>query len=232
MTATNCNIVKQVYDKITSEIWGLSCVDKSIEIAKSYIQYLDCPTVQIDNCKDEDCAPEGGTGGFKNCVLEVRKISFSVTTVEEDTRYFFHVLPQDIIGTNPPYSLVWSFDEDVFELVEETEEGLTLKLKEGVISENLVTAISVVVIDDVGCTDAQTCWWIGGEDLECGAMFLPCPNNTNLIVVPGDFIPCPTNINLLVRPFVEEEDVCDDDSIISEIEQCIIAEDEAFIVTG
>lgn len=174
-----CNIASLILDRIQSVNWGVSCIDSNTTgILENYIEHLACKTKKFNMVTDNvDC--QGEIVVF-NCEYNILRIGFTVENIES----VFKVNVGDYIGGTPPFTYVWAFEEDDFDLLSEDleSEELILKIKEGKTFDSLVSQITVTITDANFCSSTKTCV-ITPQGMQCGNSYELCPNVSNLQVV-------------------------------------------------
>lgn len=190
--AVKCNITGLVLEKLNELKWGFSCKkENKASILRNYIEYLDCENVFVEDCGDIPCQ-EGGTTIIHSCNLNVTGISATVPNIN-GVFATFHLAVTNLYGGTPPFSYVWEYDTDVFDLAAGAsinDPALDLEAKPGIDLGAVVTPIKVTITDSEGCTDVKQCYYTPGG-MMCASGYNPCPNPKNL-VIGGLYTPCPT----------------------------------------
>lgn len=198
--AAKCNIPASVLEQMKELAWGFTCVNKADideAIMENYIEFLQCPTVEIAICHP-DCNTGDGVVLFPCSEFVINKITLEHYTnlLDPETFYAFMVLEAngDLTGVNAPFTCVWEFDTNVLQLESLSDCVLTVTYKVGV-DPNIITTIKVIITDSAGCIAEKTCYFINGE-IKCDADYILCPGNVDLEV--EDYEPDPEEANLIL----------------------------------
>lgn len=190
--AAKCNIVKLVSQKLNALIWGISCDEDNVDrsIIRNYIEYLNCDLVVPDECDiDTDCINEP-------IILTCNDFEISsILATYPDKSVLSIILSVEsaaIIGGNSPFSYVWEYNTDDFDISgNTTSDTLALTLKDGKSFETLISKIKVTITDSLGCVAIRECYIIpeifpvagfGEANLECNTDYEPCVNPKELEV--------------------------------------------------
>lgn len=187
--AAKCNIPASVLEQMSELAWGFTCVNKAAvdeAIMENYIEFLQCPTVEIAICHP-DCNTGDGVTLFPCNEFVINKITLESYTglMDDFVTYAFMVLEAngDLTGVNAPFTCVWEFDTNVLDLLSLSDCVLTTKYKTGV-DPNIITTIKVTITDSAGCIAEKTCYFINGQ-IECDDDYIICPNTIDLTVLPS-----------------------------------------------
>lgn len=99
----NCNIVKEMYDRVNRRRFGLLCLDDTDNenFIKSYLNRLDCTPILLNCLKgsDQPCL-ESSNAVVTTCNIQV-SIAYEIQVVEGQVQYVFTAT---VTGTNVPYT--------------------------------------------------------------------------------------------------------------------------------
>ena len=78
--AVKCNIPGLALQQIQGMLYGFNCVSVTYKVAENYLEYLDCPTAEHQNCKEFPCvAPEG------DVVCDISGVNLQATNITSTT---------------------------------------------------------------------------------------------------------------------------------------------------
>lgn len=181
--AVKCNIIDLAQERVRLIKWRFSCRDNSRWIIENYVEYLNCPEVNLVPCGTVNCQ-EGGSTVSSACTLVINEIAGEV--IVDQGRIYFSVLIDGYVGGTLPFSYSWTYNTDDFELVAGAtvnEPELRLALKPGRDSSYLNTDINVTITDANGCEVTKGCFYTP-SGMECDlSVFTFCPNTRQLEVV-------------------------------------------------
>lgn len=187
-----CNITELALKKVGGIYYSLACSkDNDSAIIENYVEYLNCPNVNLEVCNAIPCF---NPAIIFNCGFKINKLLLSITgnvlTFSVDTTTY--------TGGTTPFSFEWNFDTSVFDISSPINQNvLVLTLKAGKVLADLVTPVSITMIDSNNCSNTKQCWFNQGsltcnqnfvacvnpQDLEIGTTVTNCVSPTNLIVV-------------------------------------------------
>lgn len=193
--AAKCNITRLVLNKLYKIIWGISCEDSRSAILENYIEYLDCPDIDLVICNPDNC--KNDPISF-NCSFTIRKITLNQLTDEVYPTLTFLVVPADLINGIPLYTYQWTYNNIIFDLIGgDQNSSIVLKVKTGIDINTLVTAIGVTIIDGNECRATKVCY-LTPAGMVCRDNFVPCPNSELLVSVFNPLL-CARADNLVVE---------------------------------
>lgn len=142
----NCNIVKEMYDRVLRRKFGMLCSDDTSNenFIKSYLNRLDCKPVDLSCLKGSNLpctSSEASNTVVCNIVVNV------VVTIVDNNLVFTATVSNAVL----PISYSWTYDTTVFQLVSNVANVLTLEpllLFSGSVGGN----VEVVVTDTDKCT--------------------------------------------------------------------------------
>lgn len=173
--AAKCNITSSALSKINELYWATKYKGLDDIILENYIEYLNCPTIDLNICHPDGCV--NITEDF-TCSLNIAKIS---STISENTVTFF-IADGDLAGNSPPYTYNWTYQIDDFDNsggIDTQEAVLTVKVGKQLIL--LVTPIAVQVVDKYGCIANKACF-LTPSGMQCASDYKACSNITGLVV--------------------------------------------------
>jgi len=141
----NCNIVKEMMDRVNRRKFGLLCTDDTSNenFIKSYINRLDCTIIDLSCLKDSNLPCKEST--------TVVACNLNVTvdvTINQESNYVF---ASTIINGVGPYTYSWTYDNLKWGLISNTGGILILEpllLFSGTITSN----VTLTVEDTTDCT--------------------------------------------------------------------------------
>lgn len=171
-----CNITNIALEEANKLFWGFRCKDSRAIFLENYMQYLKCSTLSSVTCYPDNCV---NPTIHNTCNIIINAISFSIV----GNVITFFIDPSDLIGATNPLQYAWGYEPDVFDLISTSTNNSTLvvKLKDGIVLDDLVTPTSVVITDANGCHASKLCYLAEGSII-CADDYTPCPNITNLVV--------------------------------------------------
>jgi hypothetical protein len=142
----NCNIVKEMYDRVLRRKFGMLCSDDTSNenFIKSYLNRLDCTPIDLSCLKGSNLpctSSEASSTVVCNIVVNV------VVTIVNNNFVFTATVTNAVL----PVSYSWTYDTSVFQLVSNVGNVLTLEpilLFSGSVGGN----VEVVVTDIDKCT--------------------------------------------------------------------------------
>ena len=142
----NCNIVKEMYDRVLRRKFGMLCSDDTSNenFIKSYLNRLDCKPIDLSCLKGSNLpctSDEASSTVVCNIVVNV------VVTIVNNN----FVLTATVTNAVLPVSYSWTYDTSVFQLVSNVANVLTLEpilLFSGSVGGN----VELVVTDTDKCT--------------------------------------------------------------------------------
>lgn len=182
--AAKCNITGYTLEQLRQLLWGFHCDTQEVKdaILENYLEYLDCATVTHATC-NEGCTNDPLILGCED--FKVNAIT-DLTYLEplDDGSIYFGILPTDYIGGSPPFTYLWSFDTDFFELVDGalTDPVLHIKVKNDIDINVMIGEVRLVLTDSLGCIATQKICYFKSLALICDPDYIPCPNPQNLTV--------------------------------------------------
>jgi hypothetical protein len=170
-----CNITKFTNIELNKINFGSKYNLSSKEILENYIQFLNCPTVNINICYPDNC--NNSTIDF-TCTIAISAIS---QIIDNRTITFFLDLGSLTNYVNP-LQYLWTYDNTVFDITGGLNQStLVLTLKSGKIFDNLVSQVTLKVTDANGCSITKSCFLVS-EAMQCSTYIL-CSNPRNLNIV-------------------------------------------------
>lgn len=174
MGVNKCNITKFTNIELNKINFGSKYNLSSKEILENYIQFINCPTVNINICYPDNC--NNPTINF-TCTIAISAIS---QTINNRTITFFLDTGSLTNYTNP-LQYLWTYDSTVFDITGGLNQStLVLTLKSGKIYNNLVSPVTLEVIDANDCSVTKSCFLVS-EVMQC-ATYTPCDNPRSLSV--------------------------------------------------
>lgn len=156
----NCNIVKDMYDRVLRRKFGILCKDDTSneDFIKSYLNRLDCTPIDLSCLKGSNlpCTSDGASSTIVCNAIVI--INVSEKEVDGEIHYTFTAVST---GTTPPISYAWSWDNlagwnyvsgPALPGVYYTNANV-LVLKPKQLSGTVSTTVSVAIKDSVGCSD-------------------------------------------------------------------------------
>jgi hypothetical protein len=142
----NCNIVKEMYDRVLRRKFGMLCSDDTSNenFIKSYLNRLDCTPIDLSCLKGSNLpctSSEASSTVVCNIIVNV------VVTIVNNNFVFTASVTNAVL----PVSYNWTYDTSVFQLVSNVANVLTLEpilLFSGSVAGN----VEVVVTDTDKCT--------------------------------------------------------------------------------
>ena len=146
----NCNIVKEMYDRVIRRKFGLLCKDDTSNetFYNSYLNRLDCEPVDLTCLKGTElpCSEQSNTNpNIVPCSIKIT-ISYVITIVEGQVRYIF---TSTVTNAESPYTLDWNIVGTDWIVISEV--GNVLTLSPAFTSTLTTTEINVSVLDAFGC---------------------------------------------------------------------------------
>lgn len=143
----NCNIVKDMYDRVLRRKFGMLCHDDTSneDFIKSYLNRLDCTPIDLSCLKGSNLpctSSEASSTVVCNIIVNV------AVTINQDNNFVFTAT---VTNATLPVSYNWTYDTTVFQLVSNVANVLILKpllLNSGSVSG----IVKVVVTDTDKCT--------------------------------------------------------------------------------
>lgn len=80
--AVKCNIPGLALQQIQGMLYGFNCNDVTFKIAENYMEYLNCPFVDHQNCKDFPCFPPEGDVTCDISGVNLQALNVTSTTVD------------------------------------------------------------------------------------------------------------------------------------------------------
>lgn len=93
--AVKCNIPGLALQQIQGMLYGFNCNDVTFKIAENYMEYLNCPFVDHQNCKDFPCVPPEGNVTCDISGVALNAVNITSTTVD----IFFNAPSQPYVVT-------------------------------------------------------------------------------------------------------------------------------------
>lgn len=195
-----CNITLNTLQYLNKLLWGVDCDNSIKAIIENYIEYLACDTINIVPCFAEDCT---------NNTIDVDCTSKSLYRIDNLKNpypcIYLFVNDEDIVNGKPPYTYQWSYIvSDLIPRGEINKSFIVLCPVANKLRENLVTPITITIIDSEGCRFTKTCYLTpeylnppNFGSLECNN-YIPCTNISNLSVQLKVTQQCSNNENLTV----------------------------------
>ncbi len=146
----NCNIVKEMYDRVVRRKFGLLCKDdtSNINFIKSYLNRLDCVPIDLTCLKGEElpCSEQSNTNpNITPCNIQI-SIAYQIVTVGNQVQYIF---TSTVTGTNVPYTSNWNIITADWILISEV--GNVLTVSPAFTNTSVTTGIVTTVLDENGC---------------------------------------------------------------------------------
>jgi len=156
----NCNIVKDMYDRVIRRRYGLLCIDDTSNEAfiTSYLNRLGCKVINT-SCYGDNKPCETTT--YSSCGMSVN-LSYTVT----DNYYTFTAQATGVVN---PTTYSWNYNISDWILVSQTNNQLVL-------FPAVTTGQSVTTLVTVIGTDSRGCKGIDGEEITytyCNTTILP-----------------------------------------------------------
>ena len=173
-----CNIIEYSLSKVNELLWGMKAtvnVDKAI--LENYLQYLDCPTVELATINPDICS--NPTINFR-CQLSSGAI---IVNISSNTGILiFSIDETQIINGKSPFTYTWSYDPDDIILTSGiNSNSVSFKLKDGKNIDNIVVAIGVDIVDSNGCKYSKSCYLVN-KAMECIVNYAACRTVNSLVV--------------------------------------------------
>jgi hypothetical protein len=143
MKKWNCNIVKDMYDRVIRRKFGLLCSDDTSNEAflESYRNRLDCEVVDVSCYGDNEPCKESST--FTQCNISV--------TVDYNVQKKNFTFIANVTGGTAPYTYNWVFNPFIWNFVSQIGNTITL---EAALPSTPSMGVSVNVEDSLGCKDS------------------------------------------------------------------------------
>lgn len=190
IVAVKCNIATLALENSAKLLYGFGCKDNSFAFIENYIESLDCGINQ-ELCNAVPC--ENPVIVF-NCIFNVNRISFEI---QEGNLIILTatVGDGDYAGGTPPFTYEWNFDENDFDVTGAVNQNqIALTPKDDKAIEDLVSQITVTVIDSNGCQSVKSCWIEYGVG-KCNENFVGCTNPSDLVVTDAEsYCAAPSNL--------------------------------------
>lgn len=173
--AVKCDISSIVLQKLGQLYWGTNTEYIDDTILQNYIEYLDCDTVELVECKPSTCTNE-----TQHYICNIQIVKISSSYVQNVVTFF--VESTDIINGVKPYSYQWDFEEDDFDNsgpIDTTTAVLTVKASKD--RELLVTKIILKITDAIGCEVIKSCY-LTPQGMRCETGYKACLPATGLTV--------------------------------------------------
>lgn len=182
--AAKCNITGLALDALSKLQWGFNCRDKSCAIIENYIEYLACPNIDLIICNQENTECGNSITTVFSCNFNLISISATLNPTDDpESDVIFDLKLVDYVGGKLPFSYVWTYDTDDFDIIGENNlPQIKLKVKPDKQVELLVTQISVQITDADGCIDTKSCW-LTPEGMECNINYVACSSPVDLEVI-------------------------------------------------
>ena len=144
MKKWNCNIVKDMYDRVIRRKFGLLCSDDTSNEAflESYRNRLDCEVVDVSCYGDNEPCKESST--FTQCNISV--------TLEYNVQKKNFTFIANVTGGTAPYTYNWNFNPFIWNFVSQIGNTITL---EAALPSTPSMGVSVNVEDSLGCKDSR-----------------------------------------------------------------------------
>lgn len=141
----NCNIVKDMYDRVLRRKFGILCKDDTSneDFIKSYLNRLDCEPIDLSCLKGSNLpctSNEASNTLICNVVVNVGLV------LNQDNNYVFTANASNGVS---PYIYAWTYNPAVWQLISNVNNVLILK---PIVSGSVTTPVSVLVTDSRGCT--------------------------------------------------------------------------------
>ncbi len=155
----NCNIVKEMYDRVNRRRFGLLCLDDTDNenFIKSYLNRLDCTPILLNCLKGAD-QPCNDNVIVTSCNIQA-DITYTIDVVNGQVQYTFVTNPNN--GTSPytyywDYSSLhhWDYVSGATLLTFDTENQVVLTPKQ--LNTLINTNILVLITDTNGCQRVVT----------------------------------------------------------------------------
>lgn len=180
-----CNITSYVLSRLSKFREGKYCVDDN-PILDNYVDYTGC--IERGSCYEDTCVNDAI---FVPCNIAITGM---VREIEEDMANIF-LVDSNIIHGQPPYTYEWDFDERTFDLVGgKYGDTLTIVLKDGKTFDAVVSVITCLITDALGCKAAKACY-IDPTGMHCESSYAYCANPMDLSVINTQtYCPKPTGL--------------------------------------
>lgn len=150
----NCNIVKEMYDRVNRRKFGLLCTDDTSNenFIKSYINRLDCTPIDLSCLKGSNLpCKESTTITACNIIVNV------TVTINEDGNYVF---TPTILNGVAPFVYNWIYqnglNNNFWQLISSTNSAVLILKPLLLFNGTITSGITLRVLDSVGCFDVWT----------------------------------------------------------------------------
>ena len=150
----NCNIVKEMYNRVNRRKFGLLCIDDTSNenFIKSYLNRLDCTPIDLSCLKGSNLpCKESTTITACNLTVNVN------VTINEDGNYVF---TPTILNGVTPFVYNWIYQNGLnntfWQLISSTNSAVLILKPLLLFSGTITSVITLRVGDSVGCFDVWT----------------------------------------------------------------------------